>query len=159
MKSKLSISQRIICSITPQRNLAATRDREQAASHFLQFIVHLNIQITAAPWQAWEKAVVWGAVGWGWEMPWSSPAEGDFQVCVKKEKIEWRERVRKLLACRWPRNISRLVRTVAGSEGISSFLKRGYAFAGELCPLFSKYLCRVEWGLLLFHSCLWATRV
>ena len=99
----------------------------------------------------WEKAWLRAAVGWGWEMPPSSPAKGEFQVCVRKEEtVGWRKGMRKLLACSWPRNISRLVHTEAGREGISSFLKRGYAFTGESCVLFFRVPLEGGVGLITF---------
>lgn len=74
-------------------------------------------------------------------MPPSSPTEGGFQVCIRKEEtVGWRKEMGKLLACNWPRNVSRLIHNEAGREGIISFLKRGCAFTGESCVLFSKYL-------------------
>ena len=107
----------------------------------------------------WGKAWLRAGVGWAWEMPPSSPAKGEFQVCVRTEgTVGWRKGMRKHLASSWRRNISGLVHTGAGREGVSSFLTRGYVLSGESRVLFSKCLGRVEWVLWLFHSCSWASR-
>lgn len=161
MKSKLCISQWMICSIFPQRIWAATRDRKQAASNFLQISSPLDYPNYCSPilWlgKRHGRGQLWGGVGSCLQ---AAQLKGEFQVCIGKEVTAgWRKGTRKHLACSWTRNSSRLVHTEVGREGISSFLKRRYAFTGERCVLFSKYLWRVEWVLLLFHSCSWATRV
>lgn len=59
---------------------------------FCRFMIHLNIQIMAAPFCDLGKGTV---VGWGWEMPPSSSARGGFQLCVRKEEtVGWRKWMR-----------------------------------------------------------------